>query len=43
MANVQTAGTVVIWTIGQPDDDLFLAEAAVVNQMTVASTFTPPG
>ena len=42
-ADDKAAGTVVIWTIGHPDDDLFLAEAAVVNQMAVASTFTPPG
>ena len=43
LANVQTAGTVAIWATGAPDDDVFLMEAAVVNQMTLASTFTPPG
>ena len=43
LANVQTAGTVAIWATGAPDDEVFLMEAAVVNQMTLASTFTPPG
>jgi heat shock protein HslJ len=43
LANVQTAGTVAIWATGAPDDDVFLMEAGVVNQMTLASTFTPPG
>jgi heat shock protein HslJ len=43
MADVQTAGTVAIWATGMPDDELFLAEAAVVGMMTLASTFTPPG
>ena len=43
MANVQTAGTVVISTTGLPDDEVFLAQAGLVNQMTLASTFTPPG
>ncbi len=43
LANVQTAGTVGIWAIGAPDDEVFLLEAAVVNQITLASTFTPPG
>jgi hypothetical protein len=43
LANVHAAGTVAIWTTGLPDDELFLTEAAVVNQMTLVSTFTPPG
>jgi hypothetical protein len=43
LANVQTAGTVAIWATGAPDDEVFLMEAGVVNQMTLASTFTPPG
>ncbi len=43
LANVQTAGTVTIWATGAPDDEVFLMEAAVVSQMTLASTFTPPG
>ena len=43
LANVQTAGTVAIWATGAPDDEVFLLEAGVVNQMTLASTFTPPG
>jgi heat shock protein HslJ len=43
LANVQTAGTVAIWATGAPDDEVFLLEAGVANQMTLASTFTPPG
>ena len=43
LANVQTAGTVAIWATGAPGDEVFLMEAGVVNQMTLASTFTPPG
>ncbi len=43
LANVQTAGTVAIWATGAPNDEVFLLEAGVVNQMTLASTFTPPG
>ena len=43
LANVQTAGTVVIHTTGTPGDQAFQAKAAVVGLMTMASTFTPPG
>lgn len=43
LANVQTAGTVVIRTTGAPVDQAFAEKAAVVSMMTMASTFTPPG
>jgi len=43
LANVQTAGTVVIRATGTPGDKAYLAESAVVTLMTLASTFTPPG
>ena len=43
MADVQTAGTVLIWTTGMPDDPVFQSNAALVTLMTEASTFTAPG
>ena len=43
LANVQTAGTVVIRTTGAPSDPAFAEKAAVVSLMTMASTFTAPG
>ncbi len=43
LANVQSAGTVVLQTSGPPSDGAFRADAAVVSLMTAASTFTPPG
>ena len=43
MANVQTAGTVLIWTTGMPDDPVFQSNSALVTLMTEASTFTAPG
>jgi heat shock protein HslJ len=43
LANVQTAGTVVIRTTGAPGDEAFAEKAAVVSLMTMASTFTAPG
>jgi hypothetical protein len=43
LANVQTAGTVVIRAVGTPGDPALMAESAVVTLMTLASTFTPPG
>ena len=43
LANVQTAGTVLIRTTGAPNDPAFAEKAAVVSLMTMASTFTAPG
>jgi hypothetical protein len=43
LADVQTAGTVSIWTTGLAGDPAYQANAAVAGLMTLASTFTPPG
>ncbi len=43
LADVQTAGTVQIWTTGVPGDPAYQANAALAGLMTLASTFTPPG
>ncbi len=42
MANVNTAGTVTIWSQGTPDQT-FVAESGVVTLMTFLSTFIAPG
>jgi len=42
LANVNTAGTVVIWNHGTPDQ-AFVAESGVVTLMTFLSTFIAPG
>ena len=39
-ADVQAAGTVVIWAQGAPDQTL-VAAAGIVSQMTAGSTFVP--
>jgi len=42
LADVQTAGTVVIRATGMPADPTFVAQSALVSLMSMASTFTPP-
>jgi hypothetical protein len=42
LADVGSAGTVMLYTLGVPGDPRFVADSAVVSLMTIASTFSPP-
>ena len=39
--DVGTAGTVVLQTVGTPEDQAYVANAAIVSLMTLGSTYTP--
>ncbi len=41
LADVGSAGTVVLWTVGAPDDPVHLANASIVVLMTGQTTFKP--
>jgi heat shock protein HslJ len=40
LADVGSAGTVQLWTVGEPADPTFMANSGVVGLMTAASSFT---